>query len=102
MLQATCTQKMASSDAHETVKAVQLWGHCSHPFPLALPGHENIPQKATCLCCFWGASAGQPRPNPSNKNLDLSDDCSWAETLVPLIVAVDRTSSYRIMNFFMD
>ena len=28
MLQATCTQKMASSDAHKTVKTAQLWGHC--------------------------------------------------------------------------
>ena len=37
MLQATCTQKMASSDAHKTVKAAQLWGHCSLPFPVALP-----------------------------------------------------------------
>ena len=33
MLRATCTQKMASSDAHKTVKAAQLWIHSPLPFP---------------------------------------------------------------------
>ena len=52
MLQATCTQKMASLDAHKTVKTTQLGGHCSLPFPVAFTWGRVTVCAHCCPDCF--------------------------------------------------